>query len=180
MNIRLISGTLGGRQIQTPSGHRTHPMSEKLRGAMFNILGDVSGLTVLDPFAGSGALSFEAISRGAARALMIDADILAQETIEQNQKLLGLKTQTRLIKGNANGWSSNNKAERFDLILCDPPYNHVQEDLVEKLARHLHDSGTFVLSWPAEIELPRFKDLTVVAQKHYGTAPQLVFYQKTG
>jgi len=179
MKLRIISGKLGGRQVQTPSGHRTHPMSEKMRGAMFNILGDVSGLTVLDPFAGSGALSFEAISRGAARALMIDSDVLAQETIEQNQKDLGLKTVTKVIKGNSNGWSSNNRAERFDLMLCDPPYDHVQEDLLEKLANHLHDSGTLVLSWPIAIELPRYKDLQIVSQKKYGDS-QLVFYQKTG
>lgn len=179
MRMRVISGTLGGRQFQTPGGHRTHPMSEKMRGAMFNILGDVSGLAVFDPFAGSGALTFEAISRGAARSLMTDSDLQAQATIEANQKELGLKQQTKLVKSNAAGWSKNNPKEQFDLMLCDPPYDHLQEDLLEKLERHLHSSGTLVLSWPSDIELPRFKELEIVAQKQYGEA-QLVFYQKTG
>lgn len=179
MKMRVISGSLKGRQFDSPGGHRTHPMSEKMRGAMFNILGDVSGLTVFDPFAGSGALSFEAISRGATRALLTDSDLNAQTTIEANLKELGLKADVKLVKANAAGWSKNNPKEQFDLMLCDPPYDHLQEDLLEKLERHLHDSGTLVLSWPSDIELPRFKSLQIVAQKGYGDA-QLVFYQKTG
>ena len=60
--MRVISGKFGGQLFDAPKGHRTHPMSEKVRGALFSVLGDISGLTVLDAFAGSGALSIEAIS----------------------------------------------------------------------------------------------------------------------
>ena len=66
--MRIIAGSLGGRVFKAPSGHRTHPMSEKIRGAIFNALGDISDLTVLDAFTGSGALCFEAVSRGVANA----------------------------------------------------------------------------------------------------------------
>ena len=69
--MRVIAGRLGGRLFDSPHTRRTHPMSDKARGALFNMLGDIEGMHVLDPFAGTGALSFEAISRGAASALAI-------------------------------------------------------------------------------------------------------------
>src|SRR3954464_3149409 len=96
--MRIIAGRLGGRQFNSPKGHRTHPMSEKGRGALFNALGDISGLTVLDAFAGSGALSFEAISRRAASVLAIDSDKNAQRAIAENIASLGLSRQVKLIK----------------------------------------------------------------------------------
>lgn len=61
--MRIISGIYGGRTIQSPSGHKTHPMSEKMRGAIFNALGDIKGLSFLDAYGGSGAVALEAISR---------------------------------------------------------------------------------------------------------------------
>jgi 16S rRNA (guanine966-N2)-methyltransferase len=72
--VRIIAGSLKGRTFSEPHGHRTHPMSEKVRGALFNALGDIEGLTFLDAFAGSGALSFEAASRGAKSVIAIDKD----------------------------------------------------------------------------------------------------------
>ena len=73
--MRIIAGYLGGRQFNSPRSNRTHPMSDKARGGLFNALGDISGLTVLDAFAGSGALSFEAISRGAESVIAVDIDV---------------------------------------------------------------------------------------------------------
>jgi 16S rRNA (guanine966-N2)-methyltransferase len=72
--MRVIAGFLGGRNFDSPGGHRTHPMSDKVRGAVFGVLGDIKGLSVLDAFAGSGALSIEAVSRGAKYAVAIDVD----------------------------------------------------------------------------------------------------------
>ena len=71
--MRIIAGDLKGREFKSPRGRTTRPMSEKTRGALFNTLGDIEGLSVLDGFAGSGALVFEAISRGAVSALAIEA-----------------------------------------------------------------------------------------------------------
>lgn len=65
MKLRVISGSLGGRLINSPPGNKTHPMSEKMRGAIFNILGNIEGLDVLDAYSGSGAIALEAISRKA-------------------------------------------------------------------------------------------------------------------
>ena len=74
--MRVIAGRLGGRNFDSPKTQRTHPMSDKVRGALFNALGDLGGLTVLDAFAGSGACSLEAASRGATEVLAIDINPL--------------------------------------------------------------------------------------------------------
>src|SRR3990167_9930034 len=122
--MRIIAGKLGGRQFQPPSGHKVHPMSDKMRGALFNILGDVLGLTVLDAFTGSGALSFEAISRGASKVTAIDKDKTAHFQVQKNIKDLQLEDEIKAIRANANSWSDNNLDAEFDLVLLDPPYDH--------------------------------------------------------
>src|SRR5688500_6254990 len=107
--MRIITGYLGGRNFNSPRGHRTHPMSDKARGALFNALGDIEGLTVLDAFAGSGALSFEAISRGAVSATAIDIDKAAYEAIQANVESLGLEDKVTVLRKNIGGWSRNNQ-----------------------------------------------------------------------
>jgi len=174
--MRVISGTLGGRQFQSPNGHRTHPMSEKVRGAIFGVLGDITGLTVLDAFAGSGALGFEAISRGAKKALLIDNDKQAQVTVESNIDVLGLADRAALIKANAISWSNQNRQQLFDLLLIDPPYDKLPFAVIERLARNLKPGGTYVLSWPGQFEAPKLPGLEIISNKDYGDA-QLFFYK---
>ncbi len=174
--MRVIAGTLGGRQFQSPGGHRTHPMSEKMRGAMFGVLGDIKGLTVLDPFAGSGALGFEAVSRGAKSALLLDKDKLAASCIEANIASLGLEDQVTGVQANALSWSKKNYGTTYDLILADPPYDRLPFAPIERLAYHLAPKGVYVLSWPAQYEVARLKGLEIVSQKQYGDA-QLVFFR---
>src|SRR5947209_8932052 len=112
--MRIIAGALKGRQFNSPRGRRTHPMSDKMRGALFNALGDIHGLTVLDAFAGSGALSFEAISRGAADVVAIDADKEAYETIVANVAKLGIDSGIMVLRKNVAGWTRNNQHKTFD------------------------------------------------------------------
>jgi len=121
--MRIIAGSLGGRIFESPHGHRTHPMSEKIRGAIFNALGDINGLSVLDPFAGSGALCFEAISRGANNAVALDADKKAYTIIKKNIATLGLEDSVTASRIYVDSWSKRNQKEMFDLVLLDPPYN---------------------------------------------------------
>lgn len=173
--MRIIAGRLGGRQFDSP-GHRTHPMSDKMRGALFNILGDVSGSTVLDAFAGTGALSFEAISRGAASAVAIDSDIHAQRTIATNTRALGLGRVIKLIKASAGAWLETQQGTQFDLVLCDPPYHDLQIGTIEKLTNAVAPSGIMVLSWPAKTTLPDLTPLKQIDNRSYGDA-QLGFYQ---
>jgi len=175
--MRIISGSLGGREFKSPAGHRTHPMSDKIRGAVFNMLGDITGLTVLDAFAGSGALSLEAISRGAAHATAIDIDKSACSTIHQNIAQLDIQDKVKVSCANCVRWSLKNQAKRFDLIICDPPYDKVHIAVIQKLSRLLADNALLVLSWPGHLPTPDIDGLTHVQGKHYNDA-QLIFYRK--
>ena len=176
--MRVIAGYLGGRNFASPNGHRTHPMSEKVRGGIFGVLGDISGLTVLDAFAGSGALAIEAISRGAKSAVAIEVDRAAHRIITENCKALGITDRVKAVRAFANAWSTRHQAQYFDLVFIDPPYDDIPYRDLKVLPRHLNDGGTLVLSWPGGEEPLKFPGLQAVQTKNYGDA-QLVFYQKT-
>ena len=175
--MRVIAGRLGGRLFNSPNTHRTHPMSDKARGALFNVLGDIGGMSVLDPFAGTGALSFEAVSRGAASAVAIESDKVAQRTIAENLDLLGLGEQVDLIRAFAASWLYRNSMRKFDLVLCDPPFNDPQFPALDKIAKRVTIGGLLVLSWPSSEGIPAFSDLEQIEQRSYGDM-QLVFYRR--
>jgi 16S rRNA (guanine966-N2)-methyltransferase len=176
--MRVIAGRLGGRLFDSPHSHRTHPMSDKARGALFNILGDIGGLTVLDPFGGTGALSFEAVSRGAANALVIESDRPAQRVIEQNIKALGLRSEVKLITAQTGAWLQTNHDDQFDLVLCDPPHDDLQPNLLMRLSQRVVPGGLLVISWPGSQETPSFPKFDRIEQRSYGDM-QLAFYRKT-
>ncbi len=176
--MRVIAGWLGGRTFASPHGYRTHPMSDKVRGGLFGVLGDITGLTVLDAFAGSGALAIEAISRGAASAVAIEVEKRAHLTITENVAALGIADRVKAIRAFAGAWSTRHQAQFFDLIFVDPPYDNVPYRDLKSLPRHLNDNGTLVLSWPGKEEAYKFEGLDIVQTKNYGDA-QLVFYQKS-
>jgi 16S rRNA (guanine966-N2)-methyltransferase len=175
--MRVIAGTLGGRVFEDPRGNRTHPMSDKTRGALFNALGDIQGLTIIDAYAGTGALSIEAISRGAHSSLAIDDDTDAVKTIAANIKALDLEDRITLLQKNISGWSRNNRDKQYDIVLADPPYNDIRPDVLERLGVHVKPGGLLVLSWPGREAVRDFTGLQVVSHKSYGDA-QLVFYRR--
>lgn len=174
--MRVIAGKLGGRIFESPKGHRTHPMSEKMRGAIFGALGDIKGLSVLDPFSGSGALSIEAISRGASIATAIDVDKKAHETIIRNIKNLGIEESVKAVRAYANAWSTRHQSELFDIVLLDPPYDNIPFRDLNVLPRHLKKEGVLVLSWPSKADWYPFKGLKIIEEKQYGDA-KLCFYK---
>jgi 16S rRNA (guanine966-N2)-methyltransferase len=154
-------------------------MSDKMRGALFNMLGNIDGLTVLDAFAGTGALSFEAVSRGAKSAVAIELDRSAQQTIARNIAALGVEDSVTLIQASAGAWLRKHPHDLFDIVLCDPPYDHLKLNLnlLQRLANRLADTGVLVLSWPGSEPPFDFPGLTQIEQRSYGDA-QLVFYRK--
>jgi 16S rRNA (guanine966-N2)-methyltransferase len=174
--MRIISGTLGGRIFDSPGTQETHPMSEKIRGALFNVLGDINGLNVLDVYAGSGAVSFEATSRGAAGAIAIETSHKAQSVIEKNIKSLGLNDRVKLIGTSAEAWLDNSTDEKFDLIICDPPFDDIHADTLIRLAAHLKTSGLLSTSWPTKLALLDISGRQLVKSSSYGNA-RLVFYR---
>lgn len=130
--MRIIAGIKKGANITSPRGEATRPTADKVRGAVFNMLGDVSGLRVLDLFAGSGALGLEALSRGAASALLVDNRPAAVKAAAANVARLGFdgavikRRDYRAILRYA-----AKKGERFDLIFIDPPYKMLRVILAE-------------------------------------------------
>ncbi len=175
--MRVIAGHLGGRPFDSPKGHRTHPMSDKVRGALFNMLGDLTGLTVLDAFAGSGALSYEAVSRGATEVQAIELDKTAQNTIKQNIDKLGLNDQVVLYPGSCLRWSARHQDTLFDVVLCDPPYDRVLIGVIQKLSRHVKPQGILALSWPGHLKQESIGGFEQIKAQSYGDA-QLVFYRR--
>lgn len=177
--MRVIAGTLGGRSFESPPGHKTHPMSEKIRGAIFNMLGDIKGLYILDAFSGSGALAFEAVSRGAKKVIAVELDTNAHKTIETNIEALGVDNITT-SRANVGSWVKTNPKERFDIILCDPPYDRVNPELLESLAWYVKPGGVLVLSLPPKTRIILPEDIFLPAShKNYGDAT-LVFYRRLG
>lgn len=154
-------------------------MSEKVRGALFSALGELDGLKVLDSFAGSGAVSFEAISRGAKHATAIDIDRGAITTVVNSAKTLGISSQIKAIRANASGWSDNNQSVKFDIIICDPPFEELKISLIQKLTKHLSKNGIFIVCMDGNLKPFELQNLKSVKNKNYGDA-QLVFYKKIG
>lgn len=175
--MRIISGELRGRIFNAPSTARTHPMGEKPRGALFNALGDISGLTFFDAYAGSGALSFEAISRGAKDVVAVEIDKSAYKTLTQNIFMLGLGQMVHAHMANVRSWLARNETELFDVVLCDPPYDAVQASDIEKIAKHVRVNGLLVLSWPSKLSGPSLSDCTILSEKEYAGA-RIIFYRR--
>jgi 16S rRNA (guanine966-N2)-methyltransferase len=175
MRLRIIAGEYGGRILDSPDTDTTHPMSERIRNSLFNII-DVEGKTILDAFAGSGALGFEALSRGAKSVLALERDRIAQKVIQKNIDTLGVGEKVRLVKANCRMWSEQNPNQKFDILLLDPPYHDLQLSTVSLLIRHLNPNGLMVLSYPGRGSAPTVNGVVVVDNRLYGDAA-LAFYR---
>lgn len=180
MNIRLISGEFGGRLLDAPPGRRMHPMGERIRNALFNIISsEVQGARVLDAFSGTGAVGLEALSRGAQHVTFVERDKLLQKILAGNIQRLGVDNRTTLIRTSVANWVATSEPELFDIILVDPPYDDTQFSTVEKLFGLLKPSALMVLSHPGKGEVPTKTGVVVVDNRSYGNA-DLTFYRREG
>jgi 16S rRNA (guanine966-N2)-methyltransferase len=118
--VRVVAGEFKGRRLVAPRGVRTRPTADRVREALFSMLGDVSGARVLDLYAGSGALGIEALSRGAGSAVFVDRDPRAVAAIERNLESLGLEQE--VLRQDAVRFLARAEGT-FDLVFCDPPYD---------------------------------------------------------
>jgi len=177
MNIRLISGVYGGRKIEAPDGNATHPMSERVRNALFNSIGSqIVGTDILDAFAGTGSIGLEALSRGAKRATFVERDRLAQNILTKNVASLDVREQVTIIRSSVKTWSETTHQE-FDIIFADPPYGDMQLSTVSELFGLLKLGGLMVLSHPGRGEIPTKTGVVVVDNRSYGNA-YLTFYRR--
>jgi 16S rRNA (guanine966-N2)-methyltransferase len=115
--VRVVAGSFKGRTLHAPKGNSIRPTSDKVRGAIFNVLGDVEGLRVLDLFAGTGALGIEALSRGAADAVFVETEPAA---VERNVAAVGV--DVRVDRRDALLFLAQ-AGDRYDLVFLDPPYS---------------------------------------------------------
>ena len=123
--MRVVAGEYRGRRLEAPAGTATRPTSDRVREAVFNILGDVSGAVVLDLFAGSGALGIEALSRGAAAATFVDRDERALAAVRANLEAFG--AVARVVRSDAIAFLKRQDGAGYDLIFVDPPYDSAPE-----------------------------------------------------
>ncbi|TMM16222.1 MAG: 16S rRNA (guanine(966)-N(2))-methyltransferase RsmD [Actinobacteria bacterium] len=128
--MRVIAGTLGGRRLKAPRGTTTRPTSDRVKEALFALLGDIAGARVLDLFAGAGGLGIEALSRGAARAVFIERDQRALRALRENVRALGLGAARAEVRAGdvlALLRTARGRAETYDLVFIDPPYSRASD-----------------------------------------------------
>jgi 16S rRNA (guanine966-N2)-methyltransferase len=180
--MRIISGDLGGRPFEQPKTRSVRPMSDKVRAALFDVVGPISGLAVLDAYAGSGAAGFEAASRGAVLVDAIENNPRVAKTIQQNARLLGLDWGYVLYQLSVETWLASPQQQenrsRYGLIVADPPYANLEADIIERLADFLAPGGVLALSHSSKIPAPVLKSVELAVTKTYGDTA-LSFYKKS-
>lgn len=170
-NIRITSGKLRGRAVVTPGG-KTHPMGDRERLALFNMLtGEIENAVVLDAFAGSGALGIEALSRGAERAVFVEKNHVAAKVILENLQNLGIRAGYEVIRHGVENYETD---ERFDIILADPPYDDFRPEIIEHLLDFLKEGGMLALSHPGEAPV---LEGVVLTKTHRYAAARLSLYR---
>jgi 16S rRNA (guanine966-N2)-methyltransferase len=170
--VRVIAGRLGGRRLKAPRGRATRPTSDRVREALFSMLGPLEGATVLDLFAGSGALGIEALSRGAARVVFAERDPAAARVLRDNLAALAIEpAEAELRRGDALRAleSARERAEKYDLIFIDPPYRRAPDwgpELSALLAPLLAPAARVVVE--SDRRLPLELDIDIELQRRYG------------
>jgi 16S rRNA (guanine966-N2)-methyltransferase len=170
--VRVVGGRLGGRRLRAPRGRDTRPTSDRVREALFAMLGPLDGLRVLDLFAGSGALAIEALSRGAATATLVERDAHAIDVIRGNLASVELGSQeARVVHRPARAAlrDASARGDAYDLVLLDPPYRDAPA-----LGRELSQALPAVLAPNARVvtesdrRAPLELGLPVVRERRYG------------
>jgi 16S rRNA (guanine966-N2)-methyltransferase len=167
--MRVVAGVYGGRRLKAPPGRATRPTSDRVREALFSILGPIEGARVLDLYAGSGALGIEALSRGASEAVFVDSDARAVTAIESNLETVGARA--RVHRRDALKWleSAPRGEDAFDLVFADPPYSsasRIAGRLSELLPPLLTDTSLTVTE--SDKREPLLLALPLVDERTYG------------
>jgi 16S rRNA (guanine966-N2)-methyltransferase len=178
--MRIIAGSRKGARIFAPKGTDTRPTGDRVREAAFNLIGPgfPEDATVLDIFAGSGAMGLEALSRGAAHATFVESDLDACRTINRNLDKLGLDRATVLCQDALTALRADVRAgTRYDLVLVDPPYRRfssLQNALIRPLPETLAPGGLLLVE-TAATEEPDLPPLAKWTSRRYGSARLTLF-----
>jgi 16S rRNA (guanine966-N2)-methyltransferase len=179
--MRIVGGKLKGRAIRTPEGSHTRPTSDRARESLFNVLAhaawapQLAGARVIDAFAGSGALGFEALSRGAAFCLFIETDSAARGSIRDNVEAFQLFGNTRIHRRSATdlGPKPAGLGQPFDLVFMDPPYARgLVPEALDQLTRGawIAPNALVVAETSASEPAPAAPDWETLDERDYGAA----------
>lgn len=179
VHMRVVAGTFGGRPLKTLDGKTTRPTTDKVKGAIFNMIGPFfDGGRVLDLFSGSGSLAIEAISRGMDEAVLVEKDRRAQAIIQENIKMTKSDKQFKLLKMEANR-ALEQVTGTFDLVLLDPPY--AKEEIVKQIEimddkQLLSEDVMIVCETDKAVDLPEeVASFGIWKQKVYGISKVTVY-----
>ncbi|HBC98117.1 MAG TPA: 16S rRNA (guanine(966)-N(2))-methyltransferase RsmD [Clostridium sp.] len=171
--MRIISGNWKGHRVKTVKGLLTRPTSAKVKEAIFNILGSkVKNAKVLDLFAGTGNLSWEALSRGADAAVLVEKSNRAWEIAKENLDTLGFEDRSKVLKMDVLSFLHQNRREIFDLIFLDPPYHQGLVNRVLSILKNnslLEPNGVIIIETASDEKiLEDIFPLEIMISKEYG------------
>ena len=167
--MRVIAGSRRGAQLHAPRGRATRPTSDRVREALFSILFDVQGTIVLDLFSGSGALAIESLSRGAAKATLVDSSAAAVAAIRRNLDALRLEAEVRCMPVHSFLATALKDGRQYDLVFVDPPYRTASalgRELSSELAPLLAPGARVVVE--SDRRAPLALDLALADERRYG------------
>lgn len=182
--MRITGGEFCGRRIKVPAGDKVRPTQDRVRSALFSMLAAfVPGARVLDLFAGSGAVGLEAVSRGAAEAVWVEADRRHVAILQQNVRELG--AIGKVVGDDCLRWLKHAECKPFDLVFADPPYEWAQEHGFGEIAALLQcrtlllPGGVLVVEQPTELAAAELPEWEMLRDRAYGHT-RLVMYRLMG
>ncbi|RCL00237.1 MAG: 16S rRNA (guanine966-N2)-methyltransferase [Candidatus Tokpelaia sp. JSC188] len=175
--MRIVGGKFKGRSLSTPSSPMIRPTSDRIRESLFNILehrldGGCGARRILDLFAGTGALGFEALSRGAEAVVFVEKSIEGYDLIQTNIKRLGLTGVARILRLDATQLDFIGSMAPFHLVFADPPYGHGlgEKAFVAALTgKWLHSDAMLILEETRDIEIKLPQSFVMYDERHYGS-----------
>lgn len=180
--MRIIAGRLRGRKLKAPKGFATRPVLAGVREALFNVLGDLGGLRVLDLYAGTGAIGIEALSRGAVSLVLVDSGYKQCRVIRENLAIVGkdaVVIRSDVIKALE---KLRNDGRIFDFIFADPPYEKgmAQETIISVFNKGLlSGSGVMAVTVRHDEELPGDEDkYEIIFDRRYGDTRLAIYKMK--
>lgn len=181
-NMQIIAGKYKGRKLRSPENMATHPMGSREKLALMNILQPyLAGATVLDAYAGTGALGLEALSRGAKEAVFVESNGKVARTLNDNlDSVLGDKfTFTTVYVYPVREFVQISTYHNyFNITIADPPYDHFEPTEIAKLAECLDVNGILALSYPVKLDVPMLDGLELVTNRRYAAAG-IAIYRRT-
>ena len=163
--MRVVAGELRGRRIAAPKDGDVRPTADRVREALFSILGEIGGMRVLDLYAGTGALAIEAISRGAESAVLVDS---RPAIARRNVEALAIEGRGTVVRADVLRFLKKER-DRFDLIFCDPPYrlaDRLEPDLRQLIPDRLEKGGRVIVE--SDVRRPLDLGMPLQVERRYG------------